>query len=243
MINENLKLGDVGDNVKILQEKLKILGFYNAIITGSFGLSTQEGVKVFQKKYGLEENGIVNNETWYELFNLTSSKYSTISVFPILRLGDSGEAVNDLQTKLSTLLYYTGQINSNFDLETENAVKRFQLHNDLTANGVVDNQTWNLINSSYSNLNSCIIGSIENDNYSTYIVKKGDTLYAIAKKYGVTVDEIKNLNNLTNNIISVGQSLKIPAYIDNNYTTYIVKSGDRVFMGNNEYMRIKIDSF
>ena len=42
---ENLKLGDMGDNVKILQEKLKILGFYNALITGSFGLSTEEGVK------------------------------------------------------------------------------------------------------------------------------------------------------------------------------------------------------
>ena len=38
MLNDVLQLGDSGNDVRILQEKLKILGFYHAIITGDFGL-------------------------------------------------------------------------------------------------------------------------------------------------------------------------------------------------------------
>ena len=42
-----------------------------------------------------------------------------------------------------------------------------------------------------------------------YTVKKGDSLYSIAKKYNVTVDEIKRKNNLKSNILSIGQILTI----------------------------------
>tara|TARA_X000000950_G_scaffold139276_1_gene172817 strand:- start:1125 stop:1901 length:777 start_codon:yes stop_codon:yes gene_type:complete len=42
-----------------------------------------------------------------------------------------------------------------------------------------------------------------------YVVKKGDTLYSIAKKYKVSVDELIKKNNLKSNNISIGQKLKI----------------------------------
>jgi flagellum-specific peptidoglycan hydrolase FlgJ len=42
-----------------------------------------------------------------------------------------------------------------------------------------------------------------------YVVKPGDTLYAISRLTGLAVDEIKNLNNLSSNEISVGQELII----------------------------------
>jgi len=42
-----------------------------------------------------------------------------------------------------------------------------------------------------------------------YIVVKGDTLYSISKKFGLSVNEIKHLNSLTSNEISIGQSLTI----------------------------------
>lgn len=45
----------------------------------------------------------------------------------------------------------------------------------------------------------------------THRVKKGDTLYAIAKKYGVTVKQIQQANNISGSDISVGQRLKIPS--------------------------------
>lgn len=43
-----------------------------------------------------------------------------------------------------------------------------------------------------------------------YTVKKGDTLYIIAKRYGTTINEIKSLNGIGDNI-KIGQKIKIPA--------------------------------
>ena len=60
----------------------------------------------------------------------------------------------------------------------------------------------------------------------TYIVKKGDTLYGIAKKYGLSVDELKKYNNLNSSSLSIGQKLKIPS---NEKNTYVVKSGDTLY--------------
>lgn len=45
---------------------------------------------------------------------------------------------------------------------------------------------------------------------TTYVVKDDDTLYGIAKKYGVTVDELKAANKLTTNVIHGGDVLVIP---------------------------------
>ncbi len=45
--------------------------------------------------------------------------------------------------------------------------------------------------------------------YKYYIVKKGDTLYQIAQKYNLTVEELKGLNRLNSNNISIGQRLKL----------------------------------
>ena len=45
--------------------------------------------------------------------------------------------------------------------------------------------------------------------YQYHTVKKGDTLYSLARSNGVTVDQIKELNNLTSNNLQIGQRLKI----------------------------------
>lgn len=43
-----------------------------------------------------------------------------------------------------------------------------------------------------------------------YVVKKNDSLYMIAKKYNITVDELKNINHLVSNMIYPNQILYIP---------------------------------
>ena len=73
-------------------------------------------------------------------------------------------------------------------------------------------------------------GSLVNENY--YIVKKGDSLWSIANKYGLTVDKLKDINNLSSNMLSVGQKLLINdgTDVDNvNENYYIVKSGDTLY--------------
>ena len=43
----------------------------------------------------------------------------------------------------------------------------------------------------------------------TYVVKKGDTLYSIAKRHNITVEQLKANNGLRSNTISIGQSLNV----------------------------------
>lgn len=63
-----------------------------------------------------------------------------------------------------------------------------------------------------------------------YTVQAGDSLYSIANKYGMTVDELKRLNNLSSNILTIGQMLKV-SYDDNigKMEFYEVKSGDTLY--------------
>ncbi len=66
-----------------------------------------------------------------------------------------------------------------------------------------------------------------------YVVQKGDNLYSIANKYDITIDDIKKLNNLSTNILQIGQVLKIPG--STNYNTYVVKKGDNLWDIANKY--------
>ena len=63
-----------------------------------------------------------------------------------------------------------------------------------------------------------------------YIVQKGDSLWSIARKNNTTVDEIKKLNNLTSNLLSIGQVLKLPgASTSVTQKTYVVQKGDSLW--------------
>lgn len=62
---------------------------------------------------------------------------------------------------------------------------------------------------------------------NTYVVVAGDTLYKIANKFNTSVNEIKELNNLTSNTLSIGQVLNIPSKKEN--VVYTVKKGDSLY--------------
>ena len=57
---------------------------------------------------------------------------------------------------------------------------------------------------------------------STHTVEKGDTLWDLSKKYTTSVQDLKNTNKLTSNLIIPGQILKV----DNKEEKYVVKAGD-----------------
>lgn len=53
--------------------------------------------------------------------------------------------------------------------------------------------------------------TLENSNmFSEHTVKSGETLYSISRMYGVSIEEIKNANQMQSNELRLGQSLKIP---------------------------------
>ena len=72
-----------------------------------------------------------------------------------------------------------------------------------------------------------------------YTVKKGDSLYSIAKKYNTSTSKIISLNNLKNSLLSIGQVLKIPDD-SNSDIVYIVKKGDSLYSISKEY-NISVD--
>ncbi len=66
---------------------------------------------------------------------------------------------------------------------------------------------------------------------NTYIVQRGDSLWLIAERYNTTVQELKDLNNLTSNTLQIGQVLRIPTQNNDNTDTtiYIVQRNDSLW--------------
>ncbi len=108
------------------------------------------------------------------------------------------------------------------------SVTKLKRINNLTSNLLSINQK--LIIPSTSTLNN---NSNSNSNNNIYYVKSGDSLYAIANKFNTSVNEIKRINNLTSNLLSINQKLIIPntSTLDNNSNNniYYVKSGDSLY--------------
>lgn len=98
--------------------------------------------------------------------------------------------------------------------------------NNLKNDNIVPSQVLIISENNGTNPNECVI----------YTVKKGDSLYEIAKKYNTSVDAIKRYNNLTTNNLSIGQKIRIPCNIEDNddtvmpkYISYTVKAGDNLY--------------
>ncbi len=69
--------------------------------------------------------------------------------------------------------------------------------------------------------------SLNNNEDEIYIVQSGDTLYKIAQKYNISINELKSANNLSTDTLSIGQRLLIPN--NNNNLTYTVQQGDTLY--------------
>jgi len=114
---------------------------------------------------------------------------------------------------------------------------------DISVSEIVD---FNKLSSNVLSIGQQIILPIEEKvietDYNTYIVKYGDTLYSLAKKYNTSVNELKSINSLSNNSLSLGQKLLVPSSTEiteeiqpNDYLTYTVKSGDNLYSIANRY--------
>ena len=103
-------------------------------------------------------------------------------------------------------------------------VDKLKSLNNLTSNNLTIGDSLIVKDSSE---NSDSSSSVDNNKY--YIVKKGDSLYSIARSNNMTVDKLKSLNNLTSNILSIGQKLIISSGSKVSNNVYVVKKGDTLW--------------
>lgn len=76
-------------------------------------------------------------------------------------------------------------------------------------------------------------------NVTVYTVRSGDTLWSIARRFGATIGEIKMLNNLTSDLVSIGQQLLVPFAQPlkpaEGTVLYVVKAGDTLWAVANKF--------
>lgn len=139
------------------------------------------------------------------------------------------------------------QIEEEYELYTVqpgDTLYRIATRYNLDVNDIID----------YNNLETTVLttgqtlripkeGTIEDSDKNIYIVKAGDTLYSIAQTNGVTVDQLKTLNNLTSNVLSIGQQLQIAqnGIDESEYIVYQVVPGDTLYSIASRY-NTKVDS-
>lgn len=169
-----LRLGSVGNDVLTKQIQLnRISRNYPAIpkidtVDGIFGSATEDAVVAFQEIFGLTPDGIIGKETWYRIAYLYNSVKRLAELdseglaledirkqfSEVLQLGDTGDEVRVIQYFLAVVGTFddripTPPINGVFDESTRNAVIALQQAEGLTPNGIVGEETWNVLYEAY----------------------------------------------------------------------------------------------
>lgn len=233
---------------KYINERLNNIGIENFLVDeNNTGLTDEEKINIIKDKYGNGNNIIVISnrlnkggkngaEIMYPLRN--NSKLASLIAS---NLEDAGQTV---------LKYY--QLRNNNDTSKDDDYLIRNTANNLTIvidYGYIDNTSdANFLKNNYEKLAEAVVKSIANYagvSYSPanmegyYIVKKGDSLWSIASKNNTTVDNIKKLNNLSSNNLSVGQVLKLSYDAKKEdikeSNIYMVKKGDSLWLIANKY--------
>lgn len=169
---EVLSMGMQSNEVKNLQYFLAVIGaYYEQVppvpITGYFGEQTENSVKAFQRVYGLPETGIVDRQTWEDIYRAYDGIVQSVPVTAgndvilyqgrILQEGMTSDSIRILQEYL-TFIHETypdiPAVNNTgyFGPVTKSAVIAFQNRFGIKPTGVVGAITWNEIAGVYSDL-------------------------------------------------------------------------------------------
>lgn len=174
----------------------------------------EENIYVVKKGDTLYSIAAANNTTIDELKRINNLTSDILSTGQLLKIPSALLPETTYKVKKGDSLY---SIATKYNTTVEE-LKRI---NNLTSNTLSIGQVLKLPSDKASDIE-------QEKNTITYTVQKGDSLYSIARKYDTTIDRIKELNNLTTNLLSIGQVLLIPT--DTNLeTTYTVQKGDSLY--------------
>jgi len=238
---------------KYINDRLNSLGIENFLVrTNDETLSDSERVNIIKNKYGTGNNVIVISNR----LNSGNSNGAEI-MYPLRsnsRLASSiaGNLENSGQTVLK---YYQLSDSANTALDSDYLIRNTANNQTIAIDyGYVGNVSdANFLKNNYESLGEAIVKSIADYAGVTYtpsnmegyyVVQKGDSLWSIASKLGTSVDELKKLNNLSTNNLSIGQLLKVPTNNGGNTgdnaptapeNIYTVQKGDSLWAIANKY--------
>ena len=169
-----VKRGDSGIQVQIVQFYLNQTAVYvNTIIPvnidGKFGATTEKSVKLFQRYFNLDEDGIVGEKTWIKMYDIYQGIKDGVTVPPQtppeqdvypgtpLKVGSTGTNVSKVQNWLNGVgRTYSSipfvNVDGKFGALTRDAVIAFQKQFNLTQDGIVGQKTWNTLYQEWQNL-------------------------------------------------------------------------------------------
>jgi LysM repeat protein len=214
-------LDSTGDDVNLLKNDYQKLA--EAVVKG---VSEYIGIPYYAP--GNEYYTVVKGDSLWSIakkFNITVDKLKSLNNLTSNLLSIGQRLLVKEATSTSSGDYYTVQAGDTlYSIARNNNVTVDELKtlNNLTTNTLSIGQILLLKASTTSA-----------PTVNTYTVKSGDTLYSIAKKYATTVSELKTLNNLATNTLSIGQVLKVPSGEDVNI--YTVISGDTLYSIANKF--------
>lgn len=143
-----LRLGSSGKQVKTMQNRLIVLGYLTGEANGEFDTSTETAVAAFQKRNGLDNDGVAGPTTLTRLYSTSAKKASSaVGHLGSLKPGAQGDAVRSLQRNLRSLGYYGGNVDGDYGDGTTAAVTAFQKAYGLNADGIAGKATINKIES------------------------------------------------------------------------------------------------
>lgn len=132
----SLRPGDSGTRVTQLQLRLKELGYLDQA-NGEYDQVTSDAVAAFQIACREDGDGIASEDVQRMLFASDAPDFGEIKqIYALLQWGDSGEAVTNLQKRLSELGYYSGVADGVFSDDMVAVVRRFQASAGLEETGV-----------------------------------------------------------------------------------------------------------
>ena len=132
-----LENGTESEQVRTLQKRLKDLGYYNGNVDGRYGEGTQAAVMAFQLRNNLTVDGKAGPATQRVLYG-SRSNITYASMYE----GEEGKSVKNLQYTLYELGYYDGAIDGKYGTTTADAVREFQIQNNLTpVDGIAGSKT------------------------------------------------------------------------------------------------------
>lgn len=132
--------------IKIMQNRLIVLGYLSGTADGEYGATTEAAVKAFQDRNGLYADGKAGPQTLAKLYSNSAKKANSVAGhLGSLKAGMNGNAVRTLQKNLRTLGYYNGSVDGDYGSGTQAAVSAFQSANGLKADGVAGKATLNAI--------------------------------------------------------------------------------------------------